>query len=62
MLRLLDTILLRIGRRGSRARGRLAYRMLVTLAAPERPTRPERYAASRKYAMRMASTSWPPRS
>ena len=39
MLRLLDTLLLRLGRRDSRARARLAYRMLVTLAEPKRPAR-----------------------
>jgi hypothetical protein len=39
MLRLLDILLVRLGRGGPRARGRMAYRMLATLAAPKRPAR-----------------------
>lgn len=35
-MRLIDTFRLLLGRRGSRARGRLVYRMLVDLAVPER--------------------------
>jgi hypothetical protein len=41
MLRPLDLILLRCGRYGAWARGRMAYRALVVLVAPERP-RPSR--------------------
>ena len=60
MLRPVDTLLLALGRLRPWARGRMVYRALVVLAVAERPRR----AASRstKYAMRMASTSSPPRS
>ena len=36
VMRLIDTLFLFLGRRGSRARGRLVYRMLFDVAAPER--------------------------
>jgi hypothetical protein len=39
MLRLIDSFLITLGRRSSRARSRLAYQVLFTLAVPERPER-----------------------
>ena len=41
-MRLIDAFLLLLGRRGSRARGRLVYRMLFDLAVPERAAPVER--------------------
>lgn len=41
-MRLIDTLFLLLGRRGSRARGRLVYRMLFDVAVPERAAPIER--------------------
>ena len=46
-MRLIDTLFLFLGRRGSRARGRLVYRMLFDVAAPERAAHIERKAGTR---------------
>lgn len=37
MLRLVDIVLVAIGRRGTRARGRQAYRILVAIVEPRQP-------------------------
>jgi hypothetical protein len=39
MLRLVDTLLLGLGRYRSWGRGRMVYRALVVLSVPERPRR-----------------------
>jgi len=41
-MRLIDTLFLFLGRRGSRVRGRLVYRMLLDIAVPERAAPIER--------------------
>jgi hypothetical protein len=57
MLRPVDTVLLALARYGGWARAWMVYRALVVLTAPRARRQP-----STKYAMRMASTSSPPRS
>ena len=46
-MRLIDALFHFLGRRGSRARGRLVYRMLFDVAAPERAAPIERKAETR---------------
>ena len=57
MLRPADIVLLLLARYRPWARGRLVYRALAVATVE-----PARRQASTKYAMRMASTSSPPRS
>ena len=37
MLRLVDIVLVAVGRRGTRARGRQAYRVLLAIVEPRQP-------------------------